>query len=209
MVATRADRPISTARSGPTKSTPLRPARKLVLSGPASAGKTHLAHVWAALSGARIIAAYDLTDQNIPALAAGNVAVEDVDGIAGDAATERTLFHLHNLTLAEGNSLLFTGSVPANFWGLQLPDLASRMNATTLATLEPPDDSLLAAVLMKLFADRQLSPTPETIPYLTRRIDRSFVAAELIVARIDEASLDAGRAITRSLAARVLDNGIE
>ncbi|VAW01894.1 DnaA inactivator Hda (shorter homolog of DnaA) [hydrothermal vent metagenome] len=181
------------------------PARKLALIGPASSGKTHLAHVWATLANAQIISAASLARADIPTLAAGNVAVEDAAGIAGIAKAEAALFHLHNLTLAEGNSLLLTASRPPNFWQLSLPDLASRMSATPIATLEAPDDSLLSAVLIKLFTDRQLSPTPETIPYLTRRIDRSLIAARQIVERLDAASLETGRPINRALAAGVLD----
>ena len=182
------------------------PSRKLILAGPAGAGKTHLTHVWAALSGAHIIAAQDLPDADIPTLAQGPVAVEDAHLIAGDRAAEDALFHLHNLTLAEGHTLLVTARTAPHLWGLTLPDLASRMQGTLLTELRAPDDALLSAVLMKLFADRQLSPSPDTIPYLARRIERSFDAARKTVEALDRAALAQGRAITRSLAARVLDN---
>ena len=36
------------------------PARRLAVVGPAGAGKTHLVHVWAARSGAQVLAAADL-----------------------------------------------------------------------------------------------------------------------------------------------------
>ena len=180
-------------------------ARKLVLSGPSGAGKTHLTHVWAALADAQVIAAPDLAGADIPALAAQNVAVEDAQLIAGHKAAEEALFHLHNLTLAEGHSLLITADKPPKRWGLNLPDLASRMQGTALVALDPPDDDLLAAVLMKLFADRQLSPAPETIPYLIPRMARSFEAARSVVAALDDAALDTGRPINRTLARQVLD----
>lgn len=181
------------------------PGRKLVLEGPLGSGKTHLAHVWASASGARIVQAADLAGADIPALAGACVAVEDVPRIAGDAAAENALFHLHNLTLAEGHSLLLTADRPAARWGLHLPDLASRMQGATGARLEAPDDQLLAAVVMKLFADRQLIPTPETIPYLVARMDRDFDSARRLVADLDEAALTQGRAINRKLAAEVLE----
>ncbi|WP_294612215.1 DnaA/Hda family protein [uncultured Roseovarius sp.] len=182
------------------------PSRKLVLAGPPGAGKTHLAHVWAALSGATIIDAADLAGADIAGLATGPVVVEDADRIAGSPPGEEALFHLHNLTLAEGHSLLLTAQSAPNFWPLALPDLASRMQATTLANLRAPDDTLLAALLMKLFADRQLSPSPEALPYLARRMDRSFDAARRLVANLDETALSQGRPITRAMAAKVLDN---
>ncbi|MET4101982.1 chromosomal replication initiation ATPase DnaA [Roseovarius sp. MBR-78] len=181
------------------------PARKLVLAGPRGAGKTHLAHVWAALSDARIVAAGALGGADIAALATGPVAVEDAHTIAGDARAEAALFHLHNLVLAEGHAMLVTAAAPPRRWALSLPDLASRMEAALLVQLAPPDDALLAAVLAKLFADRQLAPAPDCVPYLARRIERTFDAARDIVAAIDARALAEGRAITRALAAEVLD----
>lgn len=181
------------------------PARKLTLIGAPGSGKTHLVHVWAELSGARIVTAEVLAEADIPDLASGSVAVEDADSIEAEPVAEEALFHLHNLVLAEGHSLLITARTPPNRWPLALPDLASRMQAMPTVTLRPPDDSLLAAVMMKLMADRQLSPSPGTIPYLVRRIDRSFEAAHDIVERLDALALDTGRPITRSLAAMLLD----
>jgi chromosomal replication initiation ATPase DnaA len=180
-------------------------ARKLLLTGPEGAGKTHLAHVWAGLSGAKIIAATHLPEADIPDLAQGHVVVEDVPMVAGLETAQTGLFHLHNLVLAEGNSLLLTGVGAPKHWGLTLPDLASRIVATQSITLEAPDDALLSAVLAKLLADRQLTPKPDLIPYLLRRIDRSFAAAREIVAALDAASLAQKRPVTRNLAAAVLD----
>lgn len=180
--------------------------RKLVLTGPKGAGKTHLAHVWAEMAGAQIIAATDLAAADVPTLAQGCVAVEDVPLIASDADAQTALFHLHNLTLAEGHAVLFTGEAAVNQWGLSLPDLTSRLEGTVTAALEPPHDTLLAAVLAKLFADRQLTPKPTLIPYLLTRMDRSFVAAMDIVDQLDAASLALKKPISRKLAARVLDN---
>jgi chromosomal replication initiation ATPase DnaA len=181
------------------------PHAKLILTGPPGAGKTHLTHVWAALCGALIVAARDLGAADIAGLAARPVAVEDADRISGDPAAEEALFHLHNLTLAEGNPLLLTGRVVPGLWGLHLPDLASRMQGTLVAHLRAPDDALLAAVLTKLFADRQISPTPDTVPYLARRIERSFDTARRVVTALDNKALAEGRPVSRALAAEVLD----
>lgn len=178
---------------------------KLVLTGPEGSGKTHLAHVWAALSGGHVIAARDLLTADIPALAAAPVAIEDVPDIAGDSDAETALFHLHNLALAEGHAVLLTGTGSPGHWGISLPDLASRLGGTQTARLDPPDDALLTAVLLKLFSDRQIMPKPDLIAYLTRRIDRSFATAQQVVARLDAASLAQQRPVTRALAAATLD----
>ncbi|MCV3272943.1 P-loop NTPase family protein [Roseobacter sinensis] len=181
-------------------------ADKLVLTGPDGAGKTHLAHVWASRRRAQIVAATEVCAWDVPALAQGAVAVEDVPDIATDEEAQKALFHLHNLVLAEGHALLLTGRGRVRDWGITLPDLASRIAAAPAAALKPPDDTLLAAVLAKLFADRQLTPKPDLIPYLIRRMDRSFAAARDLVARLDAASLAQKRPLSRALAGRVLDN---
>jgi chromosomal replication initiation ATPase DnaA len=181
------------------------PQGKLALTGPEGAGKTHLAHVWAAETGARIVAVTDLPGADIPALAAATrAAVEDADRIA-DPAAERALLHLHNLLLAGGGRLLLTGRTQPARWPVALPDLASRLAATATAALAPPDDALLAAVLVKLFADRGIAVAPPLVAYLVPRIDRAFAAAHDIVDRLDRAALSEGRPVTRALAQRLLD----
>jgi len=180
------------------------PGGKLVLSGPTGSGKTHLAHVWTDQTGATIVAAADLPDRDIPELAQGPVAVEDVPEIADDPAAQTALFHLHNLVLAGGHRLLLTGQKPPNLWALSLPDLQSRIDGAAHVALDLPDDGLLAAVLAKLFSDRQITPKPDVIPYLLFRMDRSFLEAAAIVDRLDRASLDQGRTLSRRLAAELL-----
>lgn len=183
------------------------PGGKLAVCGPKGSGKTHLVHVWAAISGATILPAEALREDQVPALAKGPVAIEDVPDIAGNSAAQNALFHLHNLVLAEGHTLLLTGTDDPHHWPLELADLQSRMRGTSVAALEQPDDLLLSVVLAKLFDDRQLAPHPHTIPYLVNQMDRSFETAQKLVQRLDQLSLSEHRPITRSLAKRVIEGG--
>ncbi|MDP3194818.1 DnaA/Hda family protein [Tabrizicola sp.] len=181
------------------------PGRKQMIVGPEGSGKTHLAHVWAALAEAVILPADRLADVDIASLAGRAVAVEDADRIGGGASggAEAQLFHLHNLVTTSG-ALLLTARTPPRDWGLALADLKSRMQATAIATLDGPDDTLLSAVLVKLFADRQVAVPPNLIPYLVSRMPRSIGAARGLVAALDARALAAGRPITRALAGEVL-----
>jgi chromosomal replication initiation ATPase DnaA len=139
-------------------------------------------------------------------MANGAVVVEDLQRAAGNEAAERALFHLHNLVLAGGRRLLMTANAAPRTLGIRLPDLASRLEATATATLSPPDDALLAAVLVKLFADRQIAVPPALIAWLVVRIDRSFAVARALVAELDARALARRRPVTQKLAAEVLDS---
>ena len=180
------------------------PDGKLVLSGPEGSGKTHLTHVWAAQSGATVLSARDLDQADVPRLAQSPVAVEDVPEIADNSAAQAGLFHLHNLALTDGQPLLLTGRSAPSHWGLSLPDLQSRMAGAHLVSLAPPDDALLAALLAKLFHDRQITPKPDVIPYLVAHIDRSFQAAAAMVSQLDRAAMAQSCAISRPLAVRLI-----
>jgi len=176
------------------------PGRKLLLVGPEGAGKSHLAHIWAALAGAVILSAETLGTTDIASLSGRAVVVEDADRIG---PAEAQLFHLHNLVTTAG-VLLLTARTPPRDWGLGLPDLISRMQATPIAHLDAPDDALLSAVLVKLFADRQVAVPANLIPYLVSRMPRSIGAARALVAALDARALALGRPITRALAGEIL-----
>ncbi len=181
------------------------PAARLALAGPAGAGKTHLAHVWAAACpGARILPAAALEETAVPALAATPLAIEDAGALAGDAPGEAALLHLVNLMAERRLPLLLSARTAPAQWPLALPDLASRLQATALARIAAPDDPLLAAVLVKHFADRQVAVSPALVGWLVARIERSFAATERAAALLDAAALARGVAITPRLAAEVL-----
>ncbi|MEI4486799.1 chromosomal replication initiator DnaA [Frigidibacter sp. MR17.14] len=185
------------------------PGAKLALIGPEGSGKSHLAHLWAEETGAELVPARELALADLPDLArAGRVVVEDADRIAGYGEGERALFHLHNMVLAGGGRLMVTGRSAPSRWGVVLPDLASRLQAMATAELAEPDDRLLSMVLVKLFADRQVTAPATLIPWLVTRMDRSLAAANRLVERLDREALARGRAIGRVLAQQVLDEAV-
>jgi chromosomal replication initiation ATPase DnaA len=182
------------------------PQNKHLLVGPRGSGKTHLANVWANQRGARVIASRDITYQAVEEYAAQDLVIDDVPSLLGEQSREATLFHIHNLCLANDNALLMTGTGDVSTWNCVLPDLASRLNGTRTARLDPPDDILFQALLAKLFADRQLFPPPDVFPYLLLRLERSYDAAQMAVNQIDRAALSRKRAITRSFVASIIDD---
>ena len=181
------------------------PLGKLALIGPAGSGKTHLAHVWASLTGGDVLAPRDLTDLD-PSAVTAPLAIDGMGGTLSDES-ETLIFHIHNALAAKGLPLLLTAEDGPARWPVRLPDLASRMTAADTARIALPDDQLLMAVLLKQFTDRQILVSPALVQWLGGRIERSFAAAQDAVERLDQASLSDGSAITRSLASRVLGLG--
>lgn len=178
------------------------PVGAAVLVGPKGSGKTHLANVWMLRSRAAMFDASGISREEVPAIAAAGAAiVEDLTRLRDEAA----LFHLLNLVREQRLQLLLTTDVAPGDLAVVLPDLLSRLKALPLASIEAPDDALLRAVLVKLFADRQLSVEPHIIDYVLVRMERSMSAADQLVAEADRQALVLQRRVTRAIAAAALD----
>jgi chromosomal replication initiation ATPase DnaA len=173
------------------------PAAALALHGPAGCGKTHLASVFAARTQAEYI--------DPPSIAGAirrvldgtlrEIVVEEADGFE-DAA----LLHLLNALTEKGGHALMTARTAPARWNVKLPDLKSRLRAIPAVPISPPDDASLAAILVKLFDDRQLRVDQPVIDWLVAHIERSFDGARHAVAALDDASLEKRREITVALA---------
>lgn len=178
------------------------PFRCAILNGPQGAGKTHLVNVWRGRSGAQAFAAKDFGSAvELAKEAGGPVAIEDFDH---GPVNEHAAFHLLNLARETGFDVLITAREQPGAWNIALPDLRSRLRSAALVTIEEPDEALLSAVLIKLFADRQLQIEPGVVGYILKRAERSMAAIQTLVDALDRAALAERRRVTRSLAARVL-----
>lgn len=179
---------------------PAWPAPIMILAGPPGSGKSHLATIWVHEAGARAIGR-NMVEAAVQAHVAGPFLVEDADAIDRD---EIGLFHLINAVRSSGSSLLLTARRFPAAWGVELPDLASRLKAAGLVELKEPDDELLAGVIAKLFADRQVEVEPHVVQYIARRIERSLDTAIAVVDRLDRAAWETKSRITRGLAAQIV-----
>jgi DnaA regulatory inactivator Hda len=173
------------------------PTPALVIHGPAGCGKTHLAHVFLARSGGRKLSILDMSAdeprdliEDIPAC-----VIEDAERFL-EAGLEQALLHLYNALKETGGQLLLTSRRPPSRWPVHLADLRSRLNTATAVRIGPPDDTLMQAVVVKLFADRQLKVDQDVVTFMLARMERSFDAARELVARIDAAALKERRKIT-------------
>lgn len=174
------------------------PAPAFVLHGPAASGKTHLAAVWKNMAGAAWVEASELVSQdaNILSARAAHLVIDHLDPWIGDRAAETNLFHLYNQMKERGSSLLITMRAAPGQIDFVIPDLSSRLRAAPTVAIEPPDDTLLAALLVKLFSDRQITVGTDVITYILPRMERSFAAARDIVERADHVALSEKKPVT-------------
>lgn len=150
------------------------PFRTAILAGPSRSGKSLLAR-WFAESGAG----------------------EVVDG--ADALPEDEVFHRWNRAQAEGRPLLLVVDRAPGEWKIALPDLASRLGAALLIEIAPPDDELVAGLVLELSARRGLVLGDQVMGYLLPRLERSHAEIELLIETLDRLSLERKAPVTISL----------
>lgn len=176
------------------------PGHVMILYGPAGSGKTHLCHVWQKITNAEPL---DLEAWDI--LSEGNKFIlDDAEKIYG---LEEKLFHLYNWTKERRGFLLITARAHPKKWPLSLPDLKSRMLAAPAVEICAPDEGLLQALIIKQFADRQITVGQDVVNYLLLRMERSFEAVGRLVAAIDQRALSEKKKITVPLVRKVLESG--
>ena len=177
------------------------PAPVVVIAGPAGSGKTHLADIWCAHSGAFPASATAVDAEAIAAAEHGPVLIDDADSPLLD---ETGLFHLINTVRSAHTHLLLTARHFPSAWGVKLPDLLSRLRAAATVEIREPDDMLLAGVIVKLFADRQVTVEPHVVQFILRRMERSLSTAQRVVERLDRIALERKSRISRTLAAEII-----
>ncbi len=176
----------------------------LILYGPAASGKTHLAAVWAAQSKAFFWTVDDVISEK-PLAGYKALVIEHADLLIGDRDAETKLFHLYNMAKEQNFFCLITTTAPPSQLSFALPDLASRLKSSPSVGIHAPDDTLLSAILVKLFADRQITVAPDVLRYILPRMDRSFVAARHLVEKADNLALAQKRPISIPLIRHVIE----
>jgi chromosomal replication initiation ATPase DnaA len=176
------------------------PGPLTLVTGPAKAGKSHLARIFAVRAGAEVAEADELE-----ALAARGgtspLVVEDVDRL--DYA-EEALFHLLNQSMRDRRPVLMTAREPVGSWPFRTDDLKSRARLAAHFTMSASDDIELSQIFVKLFGDRQVAVEPKIVAYLVSRMERSPEEAVILAGLLDDMALARGTAITRALAAEAL-----
>jgi chromosomal replication initiation ATPase DnaA len=171
-----------------------------LLQGPAKAGKSHLARIWAERAGAEVPEIGALEELS-RAGGTSPLVLEDVDRAGYD---EAALFHLLNQSMRDGRPLLLTAREAVANWPFETDDLKSRARLAAHFAVATSDDIQLSQMFVKLFGDRQVAVDPKIIAYLVARMERSPEEAVTLVGMMDGMAMARGTAITRTIAAEAL-----
>tara|TARA_Y100001936_G_C15933093_1_gene590487 strand:- start:206 stop:886 length:681 start_codon:yes stop_codon:yes gene_type:complete len=177
-----------------------------ILIGPKGSGKTHLVNVlckslegvnWSFLSSENKNI-YDIFNTN------DVIIIENINNFHSKQK-EEFLFHSINLSKELNKALLLTSSLQVSKLNFKMSDLVSRLEAMNTASIEEPDDTLMEALIIKLFNDRQISVKPKTVNFLMQRIERSYLGVSEIIELIDKVSLSQKKSISIKLIKGLID----
>lgn len=155
------------------------PVMATLLVGPRRSGRSTLARLFAQASGGTVI--------------------DDAERMA-----ETAIFHAWNSAQADRHPLLIVADALPPDWRIKLPDLRSRLAATPVARIEPPDEALMAALFERAFLRHRLDARPDLIQWLVPRIERSHLAIERTVDVLDHATLANRKRLSITLARTVM-----
>jgi hypothetical protein len=155
------------------------PVMATILTGPRKSGRSLLGRIFARKTGGRL---FD------PA----------------EGHDEESLFHAWNEAQEKRKPLLLVADGQPPAWVVSLPDLRSRLAATPHVEIGQADDALIAALLVKLLADRGVAFPAEVADFLVPRIERSYVAIQRVVDDLDRALLSHHRRLTIPMVKRAL-----
>lgn len=154
----------------------------LILFGPKSSGKTHLAHIWQSINDAIFINVNNFVSEIRYSDA---FILEDVQNIKDEAM----LLHCYNYMKENDKKLLITSSISPKKLNFKLRDLSSRILSTISVKILPASEELLRIMLIKRFSDKQLKIDLKVINYILARIERSFYSIDKIIEKIDNESI--------------------
>ena len=158
----------------------------VVIYGPTKSGKSHLANIWKENSNANI---YNLEDDlllsNIDTKK--NFVLDNFHNLSEN--DEEIFFHIYNQTFNNKKNILITLD-KSKFNKINLKDLESRFNSFSSATINPPDDNLVNALIVKFFKDQQINIDPSVITFIINRIERDYGAIFNFLKKIDNLSLE-------------------
>jgi len=172
------------------------------LTGEKFSGKSHLSAIFRRKSNALYLHAKNIDDQTLKEIKLSNdIIIEDLD----ENFDEKLLYSIFNLVEQDNKYLLISSKKPMDTMKFSLPDLVSRLKNCIVAKIEPPDDDLIYAIILKSFSDRQIKLDNKIIDYIIKRIDRSYGKMHEFIYKIDELSLKKKQSINFKIIKEIIN----
>jgi len=160
--------------------------RILNISGEKFSGKTHLANIFKSKTSALFLTENQINDDVFKTIKLYESIIVDE---FSNTIDERLVYSILNLVDQDSKYLLINSVTPLGEIDFELPDLVSRSKNLLHAKIEPPDDDLIFAIILKNFSDRQIKLEKKIIEFIINRIDRSYSKISEFIYKIDELSL--------------------
>ncbi len=126
-----------------------------------------------------------------------------------DAKDDREIFHLWNRAQQEDKPLLLISEKPVSHWGIDLPDLKSRLASSLLIEIPLPDEAMVAGLLQKYFSARGLAISEDALSYLGKRMERSYSSIVDMAQKMDALAIERKKSITLAIAREALNSSAD
>jgi chromosomal replication initiation ATPase DnaA len=175
-----------------------------LIYGPEFSGKTHLAHIFAKISGAKFITEKDFQHQTAFNMIKSSTSLI-IDDLDQKIEKESLIFNIINECMDRDKYLLLLSSTPVSQLEFITKDCKSRINAINQIAILAPTIEQSEIMFIKNFADRQITVSFDVIKYLVNRIERSYREIYRIINQLDKFSLEQKRKISINLVKEVCE----
>ena len=158
----------------------------LNISGEKFSGKTHLANIFKLKSSALFLNEKEISNDVFKKIKLFESII--IDNFS-NKIDENLTYSIFNLVDQDSKYLLINSETPLSEINFKLPDLISRSRNSLQAKINPPDDELIFAIILKNFSDRQIKLEKQIIEFIVNRIDRSYSKISEFIYKVDELSL--------------------
>ena len=158
----------------------------LNISGEKFSGKTHLANIFKLKSSALFLNETEISNEIFKKIKLYESVIIDE---FSNTVDENLIYSIFNLVDQDSKYLLINSEIPLSEINFKLPDLVSRSKNSLQARINPPDDELIFAIILKNFSDRQIKLEKQIIEFIVNRVERSYSKISEFIYKVDELSL--------------------
>mgnify|MGYP001484821457 FL=1 len=158
----------------------------LNINGEKFSGKTHLANIFKLKSSALFLNEIEINNDIFKKIKLYESVIIDE---FSNRIDENLIYSIFNLVDQDSKYLLINSENPLSQINFKLPDLVSRSKNSLEAKINPPDDELIFALILKNFSDRQIKLEKQIIDFIVNRIERSYSKISEFIYKVDELSL--------------------